>query len=429
MPVIRLAAALVLLLASGGMLFAQTAQPAVSTPDFYADAPEADRASIAKAEEFAAQGKWLSAWKTLAEFDAANANPFILAEKVRIALDGYAQNTLHLVFGFVDLAEGQDLESARYGEIEIIGDPIEFNPGEIAKAIEDKGEAIPPVLSMMLGDFYHTVWANYQGQWLQEDAEILAQGAENYERAMAYDTYTPASLDRHSEILMTLQRFDAAESVLAKGLELDPENHVLILRMADIYFSSGRFAEVYPLADKIIAAPTDEEELNDAYVTAIKAGLFSDENIDAAVQSMAKLNSIPKVLSEDICRAVTACTDVTGFGLAGHALDLLSDGASLEIEMESLPLLPGIREMADMGLIPAGAYRNKEHSGSKVINESRMGIFAEDLIFDPQTSGGLLIAIPSELEEDLLKQLHAGGFNWSVRIGKFVEGDGLLKLV
>ena len=164
-------------------------------------------------------------------------------------------------------------------------------------------------------------------------------------------------------------------------------------------------------------------------VTAIKAGLFSDENIDAAVQSMAKLNSIPKVLSEDICRAVTACTDVTGFGLAGPALDLLSDGASLEIEMESLPLLPGIGEMADMGLIPAGAYRNKEHSGSKVINESRMGIFAEDLIFDPQTSGGLLIAIPSELEEELIKQLHAGGFNWSVRIGKFVEGDNLIKLV
>ena len=164
-------------------------------------------------------------------------------------------------------------------------------------------------------------------------------------------------------------------------------------------------------------------------VTAIKAGLFSDENIDAAVQSMAKLNSIPKVLSEDICRAVTACTDVTGFGLAGHALDLLSDGASLEIEMESLPILPGIGEMADMGLIPAGAYRNKEHSGSKVINESRMGIFAEDLIFDPQTSGGLLIAIPSELEEELIKQLHAGGFNWSVKIGDFVEGDNLIKLV
>lgn len=164
-------------------------------------------------------------------------------------------------------------------------------------------------------------------------------------------------------------------------------------------------------------------------VTAIKAGLFAEENIDAAVQSMAQLNSIPKVLSEDICRAVTACTDVTGFGLAGHALDLLSDGTSLEIEMERLPLLPGIGEMADMGLIPAGAYRNKEHSGSKVINESKMGIFAEDLLFDPQTSGGLLIAIPSVREKELLEQLHAGGFANSVRIGKFVPGDNLIKLV
>jgi selenide,water dikinase len=164
-------------------------------------------------------------------------------------------------------------------------------------------------------------------------------------------------------------------------------------------------------------------------VTAIKAGLFAEENIDAAVQSMARLNSIPGVLSEEICKAVTACTDVTGFGLAGHALDLLSDGTSLEIEMERLPLLPGIGEMADMGLIPAGAYRNKEHSGSKVINESKMGIFAEDLLFDPQTSGGLLIAIPEEQEHELLKQLHAGGFNHSTRIGQFVEGPNSIKLI
>lgn len=164
-------------------------------------------------------------------------------------------------------------------------------------------------------------------------------------------------------------------------------------------------------------------------VTAIKAGLFSDENIDAAVQSMAKLNSIPPILSEDICKTVKACTDVTGFGLAGHALDLLSEGTTLEIEMERLPLLPGIKEMADMGLIPAGAYRNKEHSGPKVINESKMGIFAEDLIFDPQTSGGLLIAVPAEQEQELLRQLHDGGFDRSVRIGKFVEGANSIKLI
>jgi len=164
-------------------------------------------------------------------------------------------------------------------------------------------------------------------------------------------------------------------------------------------------------------------------VTAIKAGLFSDENTDAAVQSMAKLNSIPPILSEDMCKLVTACTDVTGFGLAGHSLDLMSEGAALEIQMDRLPLLPGIEEMSSMGLIPAGSYRNKEHSGPKVINESKMGIFAEDLVFDPQTSGGLLIAIPADHEEELLKQLHAGGFANSVRIGKFVPGNNFIKLV
>ena len=164
-------------------------------------------------------------------------------------------------------------------------------------------------------------------------------------------------------------------------------------------------------------------------VTAIKAGFFSEENINAAVQSMAALNSIPPVLSEEICRAVSACTDVTGFGLAGHSLDLLAEGTALEIEMDRLPLLPGIKEMSGMGLIPAGSYRNKEHSGSKVINGSEMGIFAEDLVFDPQTSGGLLIAIPAVYEAELLKQLHAGGFGQSVRIGKFVEGTNSIKLI
>ena len=160
-------------------------------------------------------------------------------------------------------------------------------------------------------------------------------------------------------------------------------------------------------------------------VTAIKAGLFSEENIKAAVRSMEALNSIPQILSEDVCKAVTACTDVTGFGLAGHSLDLLSDGTSLEIEMESLPLLPGIKEMSDMGLIPAGAYRNKENAGSMVINESKMGIYAEDLLFDPQTSGGLLIAIPAEWENKLLSELHAAGFNHSTRIGRFFKGSGI----
>lgn len=164
-------------------------------------------------------------------------------------------------------------------------------------------------------------------------------------------------------------------------------------------------------------------------VTAIKAGLFSDENISAAVDSMTKLNSVPPVLSEKIRQAIHACTDLTGFGLAGHALDLPSEGTSLEIDTSALPVLPGIREMCDMGLIPAGSYKNKEHLGKKVLNESAMGRFADDIVFDPQTSGGLLIAIPKEYESQLLRELHDGGFRSSVKIGHFVRGSGTLKML
>jgi len=248
------------------------AQPAAAAPDFYADAPAADREVLANADALAKTGKWLSAWKALSAYDAAGANPYILAKKIGLALDGYAQTTLHTVFGFIDLAEGQDLETVRSEGI-AIEDPVEFNPADLAKAIEAKGEALPPVLSMMLGDFYYVVWTSYQGQWMEEDAAILAKSAEGYERAFAYDTYTAETLDRQSQILVAMERFDAAVSILKKALELAPDSNALSLRLADAYFSMGSFAEVFPLVDKIIASSEDTEQINNAYIAAIKAGL------------------------------------------------------------------------------------------------------------------------------------------------------------
>ena len=163
-------------------------------------------------------------------------------------------------------------------------------------------------------------------------------------------------------------------------------------------------------------------------VTAIKAGLFPEEDARTAAASMAKLNSVPPILSDKMRGLITACTDLTGFGLAGHALDLPAEGVSLSIYAAALPLLPGIAAMADMGLIPAGAYANKEHIGSKVVNRSDLGRFAEDLVFDPQTSGGLLLAVPAKHESQLLEELWAGGFGSSVRIGRFEEGNSTLTI-
>lgn len=163
-------------------------------------------------------------------------------------------------------------------------------------------------------------------------------------------------------------------------------------------------------------------------VTAVKAGLLSKEQITAAEENMSKLNAVPPLLPAELRRAVSACTDVTGFGLASHSLDLASQGTSIVLECEKIPLLPGIRDMADMGLLPAGLYENKKYIGSSVINESQMGRFAEDIAFDPQTSGGLLIAVKPCCADAIISILRNNGFEGTTVIGSFVEGDNKLYL-
>lgn len=163
-------------------------------------------------------------------------------------------------------------------------------------------------------------------------------------------------------------------------------------------------------------------------VTAIKAGLFSPENIEAAELNMARLNVVPPLLPKRLRMAVNACTDLTGFGLASHALDLASEGVSLEIDCARVPLLPGIAEMADMGLIPAGSYENKKYIGAKVVNDSPMGRFAEDIAFDPQTSGGLLLAVQPREAEEIAAILRENGFAETALIGRFVKGEEKLIL-
>ena len=164
-------------------------------------------------------------------------------------------------------------------------------------------------------------------------------------------------------------------------------------------------------------------------VTAIKAGLFSPENIEAAELNRAKLNAVPPLLPKKLRRAVTSCTDLTGFGLASHALDLASEGTSLTIDCAKIPLLPGISEMAEMGLIPAGAYENRKYAGARVINNSPLGRFAEDIAFDPQTSGGLLITADRRSAAEILEIVRGNGFERAEIIGSFHAGDERLTLI
>jgi selenide,water dikinase len=130
--------------------------------------------------------------------------------------------------------------------------------------------------------------------------------------------------------------------------------------------------------------------------TAIKAELASQEHQDAAVQSMIQPNRLAAQAA--IAAGARAMTDVTGFGLVGHLSEMLGPEAALgaALSLEALPLLPGARSLAAMGLIPAGAYRNREAFRPRVQLDAGVDETMEMLLYDPQTSGGLLAAIPAE---------------------------------
>ena len=158
--------------------------------------------------------------------------------------------------------------------------------------------------------------------------------------------------------------------------------------------------------------------------TALKAELFP-AGVVAAAASMTQLN---RYAAEVMTRfPVHACTDITGFGLLGHAFELAAGSAvDLELDSRAVPLLPDAAEAAGMGLVPAGAYANRDYL-NQVEFRPEVPVNLQDLLFDPQTSGGLLISLAEDLAADLLTELHAAGVAVAARIGR-VTGKGTGKI-
>ena len=165
-------------------------------------------------------------------------------------------------------------------------------------------------------------------------------------------------------------------------------------------------------------------------VTGIKAGMIEDpETVSEAIRWMTALNDLPRRISDSLHRAVHAATDVTGFGLTGHILDMLSEGGlDFDLALRDVPLLKGVLDLADMGLIPEGTYKNR------IAYEDRVDVVGEysdavlDMLFDAQTSGGLLLAVPSERAEEMLKTCRAEGFQETAIIGRFSVGNGKIRV-
>ena len=138
--------------------------------------------------------------------------------------------------------------------------------------------------------------------------------------------------------------------------------------------------------------------------TSAKADMVEPEVLDRIYKQMATLNKYARDIM--VKYPVHSCTDVTGFALMGHSFEMAQGSeCTVHIQTEKIPYHPEAYELAEMGFIPAGAYRNREYSeaGVKVVGNITRAM--QDICYDPQTSGGLLMAIPREYADACLKEL------------------------
>lgn len=131
--------------------------------------------------------------------------------------------------------------------------------------------------------------------------------------------------------------------------------------------------------------------------TALKFERANDVAVAAAIASMTTLNRAAADAMQTLSAGrVHACTDITGFGLLGHASEMATASAcGLELDWSAIPLIDGARNLVE-GNIPGGGRTNRQHFGTRIVIESSVPGVVADLLFDPQTSGGLLFAVDAE---------------------------------
>jgi selenide,water dikinase len=154
--------------------------------------------------------------------------------------------------------------------------------------------------------------------------------------------------------------------------------------------------------------------------TAIKAGLASAELTDKVTRLMAALNRDAAEVMSNF--DVSACTDVTGFGLLGHLAEMVcGSGTSARIFSDQVPVMAEALEFAAMGLIPAGAYKNREFRESMITFADTVGRSRQDVLVDPQTSGGLLISVQGHQGDELVAALKDAGIDDAAGIGEILS--------
>jgi len=119
---------------------------------------------------------------------------------------------------------------------------------------------------------------------------------------------------------------------------------------------------------------------------------------------------------------VNACTDITGFGFLGHACEMIEEtNVGLVVHASAIPFFPEVQELVEMGMVPGGLYRNRDFRMSMVDVDINVPEWKKDVMFDPQTSGGLLMAVSSDKADALLRNLRNAGVEDAVVVGEVVS--------
>ena len=160
---------------------------------------------------------------------------------------------------------------------------------------------------------------------------------------------------------------------------------------------------------------------------AFRGQIVSKEALEASQNSMATLN---KQACEILTKYQTyACTDVTGFGLLGHMAEMVADAQNgIRLLADKVPLMPDVLEYASMGLVPEGTFRNRESRGQFVKNINDINPITRDILFDPQTSGGLLACVSKKDADSIIKEMSLQNIN-AVVVGETIDEAEVIEIV
>lgn len=154
--------------------------------------------------------------------------------------------------------------------------------------------------------------------------------------------------------------------------------------------------------------------------TAIKGEEADPGLVEKAVRAMTTLNRQAAELMTQM-PVIHACTDVTGFGMLGHACEMIEGSdVGLKIEAAAVPYFEGVRELVESGYVPGGLYRNKNFRMPMIDVEPSCPEWLLEILFDPQTAGGLLIALPAGDAETLVRRMREAGIGDAAVVGEVV---------